>query len=85
MRGKFEPVLAERVAVLERDVMHLTDDVNALAGAKDKVSRLEGRIEERDRREGLFWSKYGVYATIAAAVAGTIIGALGVLAALGHL
>jgi hypothetical protein len=83
--AKPEAGLPERIATLERDIVHLTNDLNALVITRDRVNKLEGRIDERDRKEGLFWTKYGVYATVVGTAAGIVIGALTVLAALGRL
>lgn len=72
---EIESSLPERVAVLEANVKNLTGSVNALAELRDKVYTIEGKVQEKERQESLFWAKYGLYTTILAAV-------LGVLAAL---
>jgi flagellar motor component MotA len=83
--AKPESGLPERVAALETEAAHLTRDINALTVLRDRLSGLEGRLNERDRVENLFWSKYGVYATITSGIVGAVAGIVIALAAVGKL
>jgi hypothetical protein len=90
--AKVEPGLESRIAVLENEVRHLTEDVRALTPLIEKVSKLEGRAEgksqlagERTSGDTLKWVRAGVYVALAIGAVGTALAIVTFLVLTGHL